>query len=145
MTSIADAPTGWAIGHDVVFAPSTASGSAIETGGIHGNSDAEQTHGACHSLTSNDKTPDSDGSDSLLDFDDLEIMDPSIPAVRLLQRNGHIGDLSIPSAAEEADVEEALDDDPGFTGLVDSGSEVEDAVIRPRDVEAACRRVRVRR
>ena len=52
-------------------------------------------------------------------------MDTSIVAFRLLQRNGHVGDLSIPTAVEEADIEEDPEDDPDFKGLADSSSEDE--------------------
>ena len=109
-----------------------AAGSAAQAGENHG-------HDAGHSSTTIDRTSDSDGSDSMFDFDDLDFMDPSIPAIWLLQRSGHIDDLSIPTAAEEPDSEVDPQDDPDFKGLVDSSSQDEDAASRPRDIEAACR------
>ena len=90
LTSIAVAPTDLAIVHGVVFAPPMVSGSAAQAGENHG-------HDAGHGSMTIDKKFGSDGSDSMFDFDALEIMGLSIPAIRLFvaqrphQRSQHTG------------------------------------------------------
>ena len=63
---------------------------------------------------------------------------------RLLQRNGNIDDMSIPTYIEERDGQDSDTDSDFVEGLVDSSSEDED-VIKPKDAKAACGRVRARR